>query len=218
MVDSAQDSPISYSVVINPDNGPGNVTEEAYTTGINDLNSAGVEVGIQGASYCCCASALRLQEIRYLARRHSTFAPASPRKYSTLFNCFGLPLVGVSLPASALLRLSPRLPLYGLSSRTRKQQTEGLWYSLRRTASYLFARSRLPLKTHTHHAPCLLLPSALSQVLCYVATGFGATNVSEVTADVDAYESFYPGLCGGYFFDEGPGTEKDAWKCELQAR
>ncbi|CAN0453233.1 unnamed protein product, partial [Laminaria digitata] len=40
------------------------------------------------------------------------------------------------------------------------------------------------------------------KVLCYVATGFGQTDVSQVTADVDKYESFYPDLCDGFFFDE----------------
>ena len=50
------------------------------------------------------------------------------------------------------------------------------------------------------------------EVLCYVPTGFGVTNVSDVTSDMDLYETFYPGLCGGYFFDEGPGTENNTWK------
>eukprot|EP00752_Nemacystus_decipiens_P003608 g3325.t2 len=50
------------------------------------------------------------------------------------------------------------------------------------------------------------------EVLCYVPTGFGSTDVSNVTADIDTYEWFYPSLCGGYFFDEGPGTENNTWK------
>ncbi len=50
------------------------------------------------------------------------------------------------------------------------------------------------------------------EILCYVATGFGKTNVSTVTFDIDLYESFYPSLCGGYFLDEGPGTIENVWK------
>eukprot|EP00903_Cladosiphon_okamuranus_P011147 g10521.t1 len=56
------------------------------------------------------------------------------------------------------------------------------------------------------------LVNAGVEVLCYVPTGFGSTDVSQVTRDIDAYESFYPSLCGGYFFDEGPGTEENTWK------
>eukprot|EP00903_Cladosiphon_okamuranus_P011145 g10519.t1 len=50
------------------------------------------------------------------------------------------------------------------------------------------------------------------EVLCYVPTGFGRTDVSEVTRNIDKYESFYPSLCGGYFFDQGPATEENMWK------
>ena len=50
------------------------------------------------------------------------------------------------------------------------------------------------------------------EVLCYVPTGFGMTGVDDVYSDIDSYEDFYPGLCGGYFFDEGPGTENNTWK------
>lgn len=52
------------------------------------------------------------------------------------------------------------------------------------------------------------------QVLCYVATGFGQTDVETVKQDVDKYEQLYPGLCGGFFFDEGANTEEFAYKCE----
>lgn len=52
-------------------------------------------------------------------------------------------------------------------------------------------------------------------MLCYIPTGFGETDVSTVTADIDKYESFYPAMCDGFFFDEGPGGEDNAWKCEL---
>lgn len=51
------------------------------------------------------------------------------------------------------------------------------------------------------------------QVLCYVSTEFGQKDMAEVTSDVDTYEGFYPGLCAGYFFDEGPGTAENTWKC-----
>ncbi|CAM9952037.1 unnamed protein product [Ectocarpus sp. 12 AP-2014] len=92
MVEAAQNTTVSYSVVINPSSGPGDSAEEAYTTGITELLNVGVEV------------------------------------------------------------------------------------------------------------------------LCYVPTGFGSTDVSTVTADIDKYESFYPGMCDGFFFDEGPGGEDNAWK------
>lgn len=45
MVEAAQNSTVSYSVVINPNSGPGDLPEEAYTTGLTDLVNAGVEVG-----------------------------------------------------------------------------------------------------------------------------------------------------------------------------
>ncbi|CAM9733289.1 unnamed protein product, partial [Ectocarpus fasciculatus] len=92
MVEAAQNTTVSYSVVINPSSGPGDSAEEAYTTGITELLDVGVEV------------------------------------------------------------------------------------------------------------------------LCYIPTGFGDTDVSTVTADIDKYESFYPDMCDGFFFDEGPGGENDTWK------
>lgn len=51
-------------------------------------------------------------------------------------------------------------------------------------------------------------------MLCYVATGFGETDINVVNADVDLYQSFYPDMCDGFFFDEGPGTAMYAYKCE----
>lgn len=56
------------------------------------------------------------------------------------------------------------------------------------------------------------LKKAGVEVLCYVPTGFGVTDVDDVCSDIDSYEDFYPGLCEGYFFDEGPGTENNTWK------
>lgn len=46
MVNATQNSTVSYSVVINPNSGPGDAAEEVYTTGIDDLINAGVEVGV----------------------------------------------------------------------------------------------------------------------------------------------------------------------------
>lgn len=45
MVNASGNSTVSYTVVINPSNGPGDTAEEAYATGITDLVNAGVEVG-----------------------------------------------------------------------------------------------------------------------------------------------------------------------------
>lgn len=44
IVESAQNTTVSYSVVINPSSGPGDSAEDAYTTGINELLGVGVEV------------------------------------------------------------------------------------------------------------------------------------------------------------------------------
>lgn len=44
MVDAAQNTTVSYSVVINPNSGPGDVAEDVYTQGIYDLWNVGIEV------------------------------------------------------------------------------------------------------------------------------------------------------------------------------
>lgn len=44
MIEAANNSPVSISAVINPDSGPGAFPEEVYTTRMNDLIDAGVEV------------------------------------------------------------------------------------------------------------------------------------------------------------------------------
>lgn len=49
-------------------------------------------------------------------------------------------------------------------------------------------------------------------------TGFGETDMANVTSDIDTYQELYPDLCGGYFFDEAPGTEENVWKCEWSRR
>ncbi len=78
--------------------------------------------------------------------------------------------------------------------------------------SYYFCRVTSPV---LH--PSFLCFGLSLQVLCYVPTGFGTTDVSVVTAIIDTYESFYPSLCGGYFLDEGPGTAENTGKCEITA-
>lgn len=54
MVDAAQNTTVSYSVVINPNSGPGEVAEDAYTQGIYDLWNADIEVRIS----CCVRRSL----------------------------------------------------------------------------------------------------------------------------------------------------------------
>lgn len=44
MVDAAQNTTVQYSVAINPNSGPGDLAEDAYTQGMANLTAAGIEV------------------------------------------------------------------------------------------------------------------------------------------------------------------------------
>ncbi|CAM9098959.1 unnamed protein product [Discosporangium mesarthrocarpum] len=52
------------------------------------------------------------------------------------------------------------------------------------------------------------------EVLCYVATGFGETEIDEVTGDMDVFDDLYPGQCDGVFLDEGPSSDEYVFKYE----
>ncbi|CAM9181158.1 unnamed protein product [Ectocarpus sp. 6 AP-2014] len=46
-------------------------------------------------------------------------------------------------------------------------------------------------------------------MICYVSTDYGDRSEDEVKADVDQYETNFPGVCDGIFFDEAPADITD---------